>query len=78
MQYTTQRMGITMLTPPRLEEMDLRDLMAMFAMQGLLAHGGWKSTAYIPDSGIAGTAVANEAYSYADAMLAVHNKPDVY
>ena len=59
---------------PRLDEMTLRDLMAMFAMQGLVAHGGWQAEYHIPEAGIAGVTVAEEAYKYAAAMIEERSK----
>lgn len=59
---------------PKLEDMTLRDLMAMFAMQGLVAHGGWQAEYHIPEAGIAGVTVAEEAYKYAAAMIEERSK----
>ncbi len=42
---------------PTLDQMTLRDLMAMFAMQGFVSHGGWVEE------------TAKEAYAKADAMI---------
>ena len=47
---------------PRLDEMTLRDLMAMFAMMGQIAHHG-----YVPKNASMGA--AKEAYAQADAMI---------
>lgn len=56
------------------EESDLRDKIAIAALQGLLSYGGWA-----PEGAIAGEALApaksvsEAAYKYADAMLEARN-----